>query len=98
MAGSAWERLVSREPRLAERESETRQGTFTTAVRGFGERHRDVLRSIAREQALAPSETRTPLEGAVGTARPDDRSLIKSRAVFEFAMAYLDGLDEAAYR
>ena len=63
---SAWDLLVSREPRLAQLESETRGGAFARPVPAIGKSQRPVLQSIAREQILASSELGDRLRELVG--------------------------------
>jgi hypothetical protein len=92
---SAWESLVSREPRLAELESETRRGAFTRAVPVI--RKTDpVLQHMARQRVLAGSELGDRLRELVGPRAAATDPLITSRAAFESALAYLASVDEAA--
>jgi hypothetical protein len=93
-----WERLVSIEPRLAELESETRRGTFTTPVPGGTDRGDAVLSMVRREQVLRRSELGDRLRELVGPIAPATDLLIKSREAFAFALAHLADVDETASR
>ena len=88
-----WELLISREPRLAERESDTKQGVFTTAV---PTRADPVLQSLARERVLAASELGDRLRELVGPLAQSGDPLIKTRAASAFAMSHLADEDAAA--
>jgi hypothetical protein len=92
---SAWELLVSREPRLAELESETRRGAFTRAVPVI-RKSDPVLQHMARQRVLAGSELGDRLRELVGPRAAATDPLITSRAAFESALAYLASVDEAA--
>ena len=93
---SAWDLLVSREPRLAELESETRRGALTRAVPAIGKSRSPVLQSLAREQVLAASELGDRLRELVGPRAPATDPLITSRAAFASALAHLADVDQEA--
>jgi hypothetical protein len=93
-----WELLVSREPRLAELEAETRRGAFAAAIPASDERLSPGRRSIRREIILAGSELGDRLRELVGPLAPATDPLVKSRAAFAFAISHLADVDEAASR
>ena len=69
---SAWELLVSREPRLVDLESETRRGAFTRAIPVIGKRNSPQLQQIARElakHAAAEMYSTGGIQRQIATAR-----------------------------
>lgn len=92
-----WERLVSIEPRLAELETETRRGTFTTDIPTKAASSPG-LRMIRHEQALARSELGDRLRELVGPIAPATDLLISSREALKFALGHLADADEAGPR
>jgi len=90
-----WALLISREPRLAELESDTKRGVFSTATLTRAD---PVLQSLTRERVLAGSELGDRLRELVGPLAQSTDPLIKTRAAFAFAMSRLAEVDEAASR
>ena len=92
-----WERLVSIEPRLAELETETRRGAFTTDIPARAVSS-PTVRMIAHEQALARSELGDRLRELVGPIAPATDLLIRSREALKFALGHLADVDVAGPR